>query len=69
MWLMATSLGVAGYWTSWQAAARESEEMKAWLGLGPDDRCLGFFVAGMCDNPDAYRGSRKPIQDKVTWKA
>lgn len=69
MLLAASSLGVAGYWTSWQEAARTSPEMKKFLGLqGEGDICLGFLVLGYSDRADQYRGSRGPVQEKVVWK-
>ena len=42
--------------------------MKALLGLAQVDRCMGFFTLGRSDRIDAYRGSRGPWADKVTWK-
>lgn len=36
--------GLACYWSSWHDAARDSAEMSAFLGMGGEDRCLGFFV-------------------------
>lgn len=33
MHLMATSLGVAAYWSSWHCGARDSPEMLEFLGL------------------------------------
>ncbi|KAG2433262.1 hypothetical protein HXX76_008330 [Chlamydomonas incerta] len=70
MWLMSTSLGLAAYWTSWQEVAREAPEMKALLGLAPEDRVLGFFTLGRADKERAegYRGARGPAADKVTWR-
>ncbi|GFR50722.1 hypothetical protein Agub_g12979, partial [Astrephomene gubernaculifera] len=46
MYLMSTSLGLGGYWSSWQEVARESPEMKELLGLSPEDRVMGFFTLG-----------------------
>ncbi|GFH26164.1 nitroreductase domain-containing protein, partial [Haematococcus lacustris] len=38
---MATAQGLAGYWSSWQAAARDAPEMAAFLGIDPTqgDNC------------------------------
>ena len=67
--LMATAHGVAGYWTSWgPEAARDSVKVKSWLGLEPEDRCIGAFLLGSTDRAESYRASRGPWQDKVTWK-
>ena len=41
--------GLACYWSSWHDAARESEEMRRFLGMGGEDRCLGFFVVAACE--------------------
>ncbi len=39
MHLQATAeAGLACYWSSWHAAARDSREMKGFLGMGQDDR-------------------------------
>jgi nitroreductase len=70
MWLAGWEEGVHGYWSSWQPAARDAEEMKAFLGLEPADRVLGFFVCGVAD-PErlkGYRGSRKPLAEVVQWR-
>lgn len=64
-------MGIHGYWTSWQAPARESPEMAALLGLTPGkgDKCLGFFVVGTADRERlaGYRPKREPLTEKVVW--
>jgi hypothetical protein len=42
MHLMATSLQVAGYWSSWHDTARDSPQMLHFLGLdhSKGDRCV-----------------------------
>jgi hypothetical protein len=57
-----------GYWSSWYSAARDSQEMKDFLGLEPADKCLGFFILGKCKEPEKYRSSRGPISKKVDWR-
>lgn len=42
------------------------EEAKQAFGLSEDDRLLGFFNIGMPKNT-TLRGTRKPIEEKVTW--
>ncbi|KXZ46984.1 hypothetical protein GPECTOR_39g478 [Gonium pectorale] len=71
MALLATSMGLAAYWTSWQEVARESPEMKALLGLAPEDRMMGFFTVGCIEleRREGYRGSRGPWAEKVAWKS
>jgi hypothetical protein len=68
MWLMASALGLAGYWSSWQAVARDAPEMHAFLGLAGRQQCLGVFVLGRSDRADGYRGSREPVEERVSWR-
>lgn len=71
MWLMATALGLSGYWTSWQEVARDSDQMRDYLNLDdPRDRCLGFFVLGKGDSERvaSYRASRAPLDQIVQWR-
>ncbi|KAL6756396.1 Nitroreductase-like protein [Haematococcus lacustris] len=67
--LMATAQGLAGYWSSWQAAARDAPEMAAFLGIDPTqgDKCLGVYSLGLSDRLAGYKGSRAPIADKTSW--
>ncbi|KAI8467063.1 MAG: Nitroreductase [Monoraphidium minutum] len=72
MHLTASARGVACYWSSWHAAARDSPEMGAFLGLAPaaGDRCLGFLV---CGTPapgaaQAYRAARRPLPGTAEWR-
>lgn len=67
MYLLATSMGLAPYWSSWQAVARDAPEMAEFLGLGEGGKCLGVFTLGISERAASYRGSRKPVADKVTW--
>lgn len=69
--LMATAQGAAGYWTSWgPEELRDSLEVKTFLGLDPEDRCIGVFLMGMADRERvaAYRAKRGPISEKVEWR-
>jgi hypothetical protein len=68
MWLLGTALGVAGYWSSWQPVARDAPEMHSLLGLSGKQRCLGVFVLGRSERGEQYRGSRQPVDSKVTWR-
>ena len=60
----------AGYWSSWTAEARDSDDMAVFLGLGPGDRCLGFFLLGTAapGAAEAYRSTRGPAEAKVDWR-
>ncbi|MEZ4827803.1 MAG: nitroreductase [Bacteroidia bacterium] len=65
MHLTATALGIGGYWSSGGMVYRE--EMKAVLGLSPEEKCLGFFYLGMPTGawPEGVRKST--WQEKVEW--
>lgn len=41
--------GTACYWSSWHDAARDSSEMQAFLGVGPEDKVLGFLIVAACN--------------------
>jgi len=66
---MATALGLAGYWSSWNIAGRDSEAMAQLLGLDREagDRCLGFFVLGPSDAVGKVRSGRGPVAEKTRW--
>jgi nitroreductase len=40
---------LACYWSSWHSEARDSEDMREYLGMGEEDKCLGFFMVAGCD--------------------
>ena len=65
MHLTATAYGVAGYWNT--GGAVYSDEMKSFLGLRDQDRCLGLFYVGypLGDVPEGKRGN---YEEKVIWK-
>ncbi|KAI9916039.1 hypothetical protein PsorP6_007199 [Peronosclerospora sorghi] len=67
MHLVATAYNIGAYWSSGPPITM-SQEMKEYLKLDEADKCLGLFYMGV---PQASaiiaKGSRKPIQDKVTW--
>ncbi len=70
LWLTATAAGVGGYWSSWQAAARDAPAMSAFLGLGPGDKCLGVWLAGWPaeERVASYRPRRAPLESCVEWR-
>ncbi|CAL8471567.1 g11109 [Coccomyxa elongata] len=68
MWLSMTAHGAAGYWSSWYTEARESLDVKQFLGLDEEDKCMGVFMVGHCADPGCYRSKRQSIADKVTWR-
>eukprot|EP00878_Enallax_costatus_P002450 GHUV01002628.1.p1 GENE.GHUV01002628.1~~GHUV01002628.1.p1 ORF type:complete len:169 (+),score=36.86 GHUV01002628.1:622-1128(+) len=73
MSLVAHSLGISGYWSSWQAVARDSAPMHEFLGLDSSrgDRCLGVWVVGQGDpeRVKGYRAKRHDLAGKVVWKS
>lgn len=70
MYLAATALGLACYWSSWSELGRDCEPMAKLLGISREagDRCLGFFCIGSSDKVGKVRGGRRPIADKVQWR-
>ncbi len=61
--------GLACYWSSWHAAARDSEMMRSFLRMGGEDRCLGFFMVAACETGMTSRRSRRPEDHlNVDWR-
>jgi hypothetical protein len=57
--------------TSWgPEEARDSLEVKGFLGLEPEDRCIGVFLMGAADaeRVASYRARRGPVSEKVEWR-
>ncbi|XP_059083779.1 putative NAD(P)H nitroreductase YfhC [Tigriopus californicus] len=69
--LMATSLGLAVFWSShtWCQDARESSDFKAYLGFAPEDKVMGCLTIGRYDRSKTFRGSRTPMFNKVALRA
>ncbi|TAF67263.1 MAG: nitroreductase [Cytophagales bacterium] len=65
MHLMAVSLGVGAFWST--GGLTYLAEGKQFLGLGEDDKLMGFFYLGVIAKPSAD-SARKPITEKVIWK-
>lgn len=67
--LVATALGLAGYWSSWNVVGRDSEAMAKLLGISKEagDRCVGFFVLGSSDLVGKVRSGRGAIAEKTRW--
>jgi nitroreductase len=66
MALVAAAHGVGAYWSSGPPIF--SDDMKAFLGLGAKDKCLGLFYVGVPKEGIPVIAARKPIADKVSWK-
>ncbi|MBI1193779.1 MAG: nitroreductase [Bacteroidetes bacterium] len=62
LWLSATALGLAGYWSTPKAMLGTP----AFLATAPGERCLGLFYLGTWI-PEAAPGKRSPIDEKVRW--
>ena len=65
LWLSATSMGLAGYWSS--GGVTYKDEMRDWLGLGEEDKCLGFFYLGMPANGWVKPHRQSGWETKVEW--
>mmetsp|Transcript_40143 Transcript_40143/g.84311 ORF Transcript_40143/g.84311 Transcript_40143/m.84311 type:complete len:299 (+) Transcript_40143:69-965(+) len=61
---------LACYWSSWHDAARDSNEMKEFLGMGEEDACFGFFIVAHAKNPD-FRPRRRRDRSlvDVEWRS
>ncbi len=67
MYLTASALGLAAYWSS--PPVVYSAEMKEFLGLGPKDTALGLFYLGyLAEGYPWPEGARGPIAEKVQWR-
>lgn len=64
MHLTCTAYGLGGFWAT--GAALTGTGMREFLGLGPEDRCLGLFFVGY-PATEWPKGYRKPYQDLVKW--
>ena len=64
--LSASAAGLAGFWST--PPILSSAEMRAFLGLGDKDACLGLFYLGWPKEGEPLPESRRsPMKDKVTW--
>ena len=62
--LMATAYGLGGYWGS--GAVAYSDEMKTFLGLEKQDKCLGVFYLGYPEG-EWPKSHRKPLEYHTEW--
>ena len=62
LWLMATEMGLGGYWSS----PGTIKYMGEFFGLSEGERCLGFFYLGhlATPSPDRIPGA---IEEKTQW--
>merc|ERR1712054_690737 len=59
--------GLACYWSSWHEACRDSDEMRQFLKMGDEDKCLGFFIVAACDPGLKDSRTRRP-EAHVEWR-
>jgi nitroreductase len=64
IYLSVTAYGLGGYWTT--GGITYMEKAGAFLGLGEEDKLLGFFYIGHVAVPSPA-GKRKPIEEKTRW--
>jgi len=64
MMLTATAYGISSFWGS--GGVTYTDELKAFLGLGPDDRCLGYLYLGYSDDAPPSE-QRSPVGERVIW--
>ncbi|MEM8718597.1 MAG: nitroreductase [Cyanobacteria bacterium P01_G01_bin.39] len=64
MALTAAAYEICSFWGS--GGVTYTPELKEFLGLGEQDKCLGYLYLGYSDNP-ATKSRRDPIKDKVEW--
>jgi hypothetical protein len=62
---------LACYWSSWHEAARDSHEMREFLGMDREDRCMGLFIVATCEPCDGLMSTRKRNKEHldVEWRA
>lgn len=67
MLLSMNALNIIGYWST--GAIAFSEEMKQYLNLEGEDRCMGFLQLGVPqeDLPSFSKKKMSSIEAKVTW--
>ena len=63
LWLAASAAGIGGYWSS----PGTIKHMSDFLGLSPNEECLGFFYMGYHEEPMRI-ANRRPIKEKIQWE-
>lgn len=64
IYLSVSAYGLGGYWTT--GGVTYMEKAKAFLGLGEEDKLLGFFYVGHVAVPSPA-GKRRPIEERTKW--
>ena len=65
MYLTCTAYGLGGFWSTPKIIY--TQEMKEFMGLGENDRCIGLFYIGYPEI-DWPKSHRKPIEYNTEWK-
>lgn len=65
MYLTCTAYGLGAFWST--GSASTGPGIRDFLGLGPNDRCLGLFYLGY-PAVEWPKGYRKPWVDFVRWE-
>ena len=62
---------LACYWSSWHDAVRDSTEMKRFLNMKEEDKCLGFFIVAQVNphNRNKDRRARDRSLLEVEWRS
>merc|ERR1719322_1880062 len=63
--------GMGGFWSShtWCRSFRDGEAMRQFCGLDDqEDRVFGAFVVGRGEQSKTFKGHRRDVEEKVTWK-
>jgi nitroreductase len=64
--LSATAAGMASFWSS--PPALNTAEFRDWLGIRPEDRCVGLMYLGWPKvNLNWPRSTRQPVETKIVW--
>lgn len=64
IYLSISSYGIGGYFST--GGVTYDEEAKAFFGMQNNDKLLGFFYLGCCDDFPT-KGIRKPVSEKIKW--
>jgi len=64
MYLTATACGLGAYWST--GGMTYSPEMKLFLGLGENDKCIGFFYVGY-PAIEWPKSQRRPVEYFTEW--
>ena len=64
IYLSVTAYGLGGYWTT--GGVTYFEKAKSFLGLGNEDRLMGFFYLGYVAIPSP-QATRIPVEEKFEW--